>query len=109
MKSFTVLLLIAMLAVIGTVKAETLSQAMSHSCDVNAAKCTHTDATTKFVAHTACVCKHYTNAGNGNCVKGCQRYNPGFGEDQCSDECDGMQVSEASSDCISMPKGCPQP
>ncbi|KAE8202483.1 hypothetical protein CF328_g2191 [Tilletia controversa] len=65
MKSFTALILIAMLSIIGTVKGGDPSNinAVLDSCDALSNRCKNADD--QFSARVSCICHYYKKQGHG--------------------------------------------
>ncbi|KAE8185085.1 hypothetical protein CF328_g7651 [Tilletia controversa] len=69
MKSFTPLMLIAMVFVIGTVKADDLSQPhwrLFYGCTAISNTCTNPTRSRINATFNSCMCKNWTKQGNGN-------------------------------------------
>ncbi|CAD6962922.1 unnamed protein product [Tilletia controversa] len=79
MKSFTALVLIGILAVIGTVKAkkpESGYNALIKACEAMKKTCTNPTDDRKWQTFDACMCKNWTMLGNGDCIQGCRSGKP---------------------------------
>ncbi|KAE8184769.1 hypothetical protein A4X06_0g8580 [Tilletia controversa] len=110
MKSFTALMLIGMLTVIGTVKvkADPNHDLLRH-CQAVANTCHNMDDYED--AWMSCLCQKWTKNGQADCVSAC---NKGGAKEQFSDGCEAACAQifanqHKKNTCNPRPKGCRSP